>query len=118
VFDFLADPRNEPAYNPVILSARKVTPGPIGPGTRFVQRATSFGRVGDVTIELVDCQRPRRLSWAIASTGMDVPGDEEITAHSDGTVVRWVWQLKPRGALRLLGPLVGLSVRTSRSRRC
>jgi hypothetical protein len=52
VFDFLADPRNEPAYNPLILSARKLTPGPIGPGTRFVQRAdrsrnaSAVGQVG------------------------------------------------------------------------
>jgi hypothetical protein len=33
VFAFLADPRHEPAYNPIVLSAEKVTPGPIGPGT-------------------------------------------------------------------------------------
>jgi hypothetical protein len=59
MFDFLADPRNEPAYNARILSARKLTPGPIGLGTRFVQRAKAFGGAGDVTIDLVDCQRPR-----------------------------------------------------------
>ena len=46
VFDFLADPRNEPRYNPLILDAWKTTPGAIGPGTRCVQRATSFGRAG------------------------------------------------------------------------
>jgi hypothetical protein len=41
VYDFLVDPRHEPAYNPLVLSARKETPGPIGPGTRFAQRVRS-----------------------------------------------------------------------------
>jgi hypothetical protein len=43
VFGFLADPRNESKYNPIILDARKITDGPIGSGTKFVQRAKSFG---------------------------------------------------------------------------
>jgi deazaflavin-dependent oxidoreductase (nitroreductase family) len=111
VFDFLADPRNEPAYNPLILSARKVTPGAIGPGTRFVQIAKSFGRVGELTIDLVDYQRPHHLSWAIASNGLDVRGDEHLYADGDGTFVNWVWQLRPRGPVRLLGPLLGFAGR-------
>ena len=35
VFDVVADQRNEPAYNPNMTAATKVTPGPIGVGTRF-----------------------------------------------------------------------------------
>lgn len=35
VFDFVADERSEPRYNPRTLRAEKVSPGPIGPGTRF-----------------------------------------------------------------------------------
>jgi carbon monoxide dehydrogenase subunit G len=111
VFDFLTDPRNEPAYNPRILSATKVTPGPIGPGTRFVQLARAFGRVGEVRIDLVHSQRPRHLSWTIRSTGMQVRGDETITAGGEQTVVRWVWDFQPRGLLRLLGPIVGMAGR-------
>ena len=70
VFDFLADSSNEPPYNPLILPAWMTTPGPIGPGTRFVQRARSFGRVGQVDIELVEYRRPEHLGWAIRSPGM------------------------------------------------
>jgi hypothetical protein len=32
VFDFLADPRNEPRCNPLILQEWKTTPGATGPG--------------------------------------------------------------------------------------
>jgi hypothetical protein len=112
MFDFLADPRNEPAYNARILSARKVTPGPIGLGTRFVQRAKAFGGAGDVTIDLVDCQRPRHLTWRVRSAGMDIRGDEGIISDQDRTEVHWVWEFQPRGSLRLLGPLLGLAGRT------
>ena len=58
VFDLLADPRHEPEYNPLVLSARKEIPGMIGPGPRFSQRVKSFGRAGEVSIALVDCERP------------------------------------------------------------
>ena len=107
VFDFLVDPRHEPAYNPLVLSARKETPGPIGPGTRFAQRVRSFGGSGEVSILLVDCERPHHLTWAISSTGMDVHGTEEITQEGGGTTVQWSWDFRPRGGLRVLGPLVG-----------
>lgn len=111
VFDFLADPRNEPSYNPLIVSARKATPGPVGPGTRFTQQTRTMGRVSDVTIDLLEYHRPDHLSWHITSSGMDVHGREELTATPDATEVHWVWEFAPRGPLRLLGPLVGLGGR-------
>ena len=35
VFDFVADERNEPRFNPRMLRAEQVSEGPIGLGTRF-----------------------------------------------------------------------------------
>ena len=35
VFDFVADERNEPRYNPRMLDAEQISEGPIGVGTRF-----------------------------------------------------------------------------------
>jgi hypothetical protein len=32
VFDFVADERNEPLYNPRMIRAEKVTPGPVDKG--------------------------------------------------------------------------------------
>lgn len=43
VFDFVADERNEPRYNPRMLRADKLSPGPIGLGTRFGAQMTSRG---------------------------------------------------------------------------
>ncbi|HET7519153.1 MAG TPA: hypothetical protein VFN05_15980 [Actinomycetes bacterium] len=44
VFDFVADERNEPRYNPRICRAEKLSPGPIGRGTRFRAEALTLGR--------------------------------------------------------------------------
>lgn len=40
VFDFVADERNEPRYNPQMLRAELVTAGPIGRGARFLAEST------------------------------------------------------------------------------
>ena len=39
VFDFVADERNEPRFNPQMLRAEQLSPGPIGLGTRFRARS-------------------------------------------------------------------------------
>jgi hypothetical protein len=38
---------------------------------------------------------------------MDVDDTEEITKESDRTILHWSWDFRPRGGLRLLGPLYG-----------
>jgi hypothetical protein len=35
VFDFVADERNEPRYNPRMVSSELLTPEPVGLGSRF-----------------------------------------------------------------------------------
>ena len=37
---------------------------------------------------------------------LDVEGTLTFAALEGGTLVRWSWALRPKGALRLLGPLV------------
>lgn len=109
VFEVLADPRQEPSYNPAILSAEKVTPGPIGVGARFVQQAKSFGGAGHVAIDLLEHDPPRHLAWHVSSSGMDVHGDLHFRPEGGGTTVRWTWRFTPMGRLRVLGPLVGVA---------
>ncbi len=44
VFDYVADECNEPKYNPRMSRAEKISPGPIGVGTRFRSVMTGVGR--------------------------------------------------------------------------
>ena len=62
VFDFVADQRNEPAYNPHMVRSAKVTPGPVGKGTQFRSAVRSGSRVAEMAIEYTGFQRPSRLA--------------------------------------------------------
>ncbi|WP_456889561.1 nitroreductase/quinone reductase family protein [Geodermatophilus sp. SYSU D00700] len=107
VFDVLADPRNEPRYNPRVLRAEKTTPGPIGVGTRFRQTVAGLGRRGETTTELTGYERPHRLAFRIRMAAMDVDGEETFDPVDGGTRARWSWDIRPRGAWRAAAPLLG-----------
>ncbi len=60
VFDYVTDVRREPEWNPQLREPEKLTPGPVGAGTRYRVR---FGRgVGIAIIENSSFDRPR--SWS------------------------------------------------------
>jgi uncharacterized membrane protein len=47
VFDFVADERNEPRYNPQMISVEQLSDGPIGLGTQFraeVRKVVAWSR--------------------------------------------------------------------------
>jgi hypothetical protein len=51
VFDFCADERNEPRYNPWMTHAEQTSSGPIGLGSRFHAELRTMGRKVAMTIE-------------------------------------------------------------------
>ena len=51
VFDFVADERNEPRYNPQLVSVEQTTSGPIGVGTQFRAETVRVGRTVEVQID-------------------------------------------------------------------
>ncbi len=105
VFDFVADTRNEPSFNPAMASAELLTPLPIGRGTRFRAR---IGRAGtQMLVELTEFDRPHRLGSRTTSSMMDTSGALTFAADGDGTVMSWAWQVRTKGWMRMLGPLFG-----------
>lgn len=107
VFDFVADERNEPLFNPRMVRAEKVSPGPIGPGTRFRAEIKSMGRTAATTIETTGYERPRRLASTTRMSTMDIEGVLLFDPVDGGTRMRWLWDLRPRGVLRLMSPMIG-----------
>jgi uncharacterized protein YndB with AHSA1/START domain len=65
VFDFVADERNEPRYNPQMRRAEQISDGPIGIGTRFRAELVNMGRTVEMVIEFTGFDRPRRLASTI-----------------------------------------------------
>jgi hypothetical protein len=106
VFDVLADERNEPRYNPRMLRVEKLSPGPIGLGTRFRAAMRTRPRPTKMTTEFTGYERPRRLaSWTHLST-MDIRGALTFDPVPEGTRMRWSWVVEPRGVFKLLSPVV------------
>jgi hypothetical protein len=48
----VADERNEPSFNPKMLSAEKLSSGPVGLGTRFRAVMLTGRRRAEMTIEI------------------------------------------------------------------
>jgi hypothetical protein len=65
VFDYVADQRNEPTYNPRMLRSEKLTDGPVDVGSRFRAVVGSGRRPIDMLIEVTEHKRPTRFgTWA------------------------------------------------------
>jgi Polyketide cyclase / dehydrase and lipid transport len=106
VFDFVADQRNEPHYNPRMVRAAKITDGPVGKGTVFQSAVKSMGRTAEMRIELTGYDRPARLASRTIMQQADMGGTLTFEPTPPGTRMRWSWRVRPKGAARLLAPLI------------
>ena len=104
VFDFIADSRNEPGYNPAMRTVTLLTEEPIAAGSQF--RATMGRGQIPLLVSITSFDRPHELGSTTTSTLMDTSGTLRFRpAGPAGTVMSWDWQVQPKGWLRLLGPL-------------
>ncbi|HUY77036.1 MAG TPA: SRPBCC family protein [Ktedonobacterales bacterium] len=106
VFDFVADERNEPRYNPQMLRAEQTSAGPIGVGATFRAVSMSLGRPVEMTIAFTAYERPRRLMSTTQLATMDIQGTLTFAPVPVGTQMNWSWKLKPRGVFKLMAPLI------------
>ena len=106
VFDFVADERNEPRYNPRMTRAEKTSTGPVGTGTRYKAQTMARGRPVEMSIETTGYDRPRRLASTTCLAVMTVRGALSFEPVRGGTLMHWSWDLEPRGLLKLVSPLI------------
>ena len=106
VFDFVADETNEPGYNTDMVRCEKVTPGPIGVGTRYEAEMKSTGPAA-MTVEVTGYERPNRLESSAHIQGtLDIRGAMTFETTAGGTLMSWEWEVEPHGCMKLLGPFV------------
>jgi uncharacterized protein YndB with AHSA1/START domain len=108
VFDLVADERNEPKYNPRIVRAEKVSEGPVGSGARFVAEPRGMGAKGEMTVEVVEYERPNRLGTTVRSSSMQVEGTVTFDEVEGGTRLTWDWDLGLVGRMRVLSPVLAV----------
>ena len=107
VFDFVADERNEPRYNPRMVRAEKISEGQIGSGARFHTELKTAGRTMPMVVEFTDFERTRRLGSVTRSSMMETEGALTFESVPSGTRMCWSWDVRPRGAMKLMAPFVG-----------
>lgn len=108
VFDMVADERNEPRYNPRIVRAEKVSEGPVSRGARFVAEPKGMGAKGEMTMEVVEYDRPHRLRTVVRSSYMQVDGTVTFEEVDGGTQLSWDWDMGLVGAMRVLTPVLAV----------
>jgi hypothetical protein len=115
VFDFVSDECNEPRYNPQMTFVEQTSDGPIGLGSRFDAVVLSGGRPVPMEIEFTAFERPLRLGSRAVMAGMVTEGELTFERVGDSTRMRWLWDVRPEGALRLIAPLIAwIGVRQER----
>ncbi len=107
VFDYAADPSNEPEYNPRMIRAEKITPGPVGQGSRFRSVVAAMGRTAEMLVECTRCERPTLFATVITMRQADFSYRLTFGPAADGTRMHWSGEVRPKGAWKLLGPLIG-----------
>jgi Polyketide cyclase / dehydrase and lipid transport len=116
VFDFVADERHEPEYNPQMVRVEKLTRGPVGEGTTYRAWMRSGTRTEEMLIETTRFDPPTILSSSTTLRNMTIQGTLEFSPDGEGTRMSWSWQLEPKGLLRMLRPVVDLLGRRQEER--
>ncbi len=108
VFDFVADERKEPTYNPAMVGVQKLTQGPVGLGTRYAATVISRGRPVEMLIETTSFIRPLALSSTTSMAWAHICGTLTFEPVGGRTRMAWDWDVVPVGVAHLLGPVIGL----------
>jgi hypothetical protein len=91
-----------------MVHAELIPSGDIGVGTKFQTELKTMGRAVPMTVEFTRFERPRVLASRTRSSMMETEGALTFAPVAGGTLMRWSWEVRPRGVLTLLRPLVGV----------
>lgn len=69
-----------------------------------------------MVVEVTGYERPSWLASVTRSSTMETEGALTFESIPGGTRMRWSWDVRPRGLLRLIGPIVGAIGRTQERR--
>ena len=116
VFEYFADLRHEPEYNPEVHDIRKITEGPLARGTRF---EGLHDGLGPVSWELVEFDAPRHVAieGKVGAGTYRWVSDFDPASEGIGTLMHGRMEWSPGRALSffsvLLRPLLAFSARRS-----
>jgi uncharacterized protein YndB with AHSA1/START domain len=105
VFAAIVDVGSFPCWNPTTRSARKLSSGETGEGTRFELTIRGFGTTVQ---ELRGFERDRRVTLVPHIRALSGGHTFVLSPEAGGTRVDHELEMTPRGAWRLLAPVIPL----------
>lgn len=99
-----------------LTAARRTTPGPIGPGSRFVlERAGRNGGTAHIDCEVTAFEPGRRFTFhGRDSDGFESDFDTTLSPSADGTTLHWRVSMQPPNLLmRLMQPMIRREIQRS-----
>lgn len=108
VFTAVVNVAHFPEWNPTIRSARQVTKGEIGEGTRFEFEVRGFGRS---TIELREFERNIRVKLVPDTKSFGGGHRFIFTAEGGHARVDHELEMTPKGVFRIFTPMMGMMAR-------
>lgn len=109
VFDYATDLADERgAEKGRATHIERLTPGPIGVGTRY---EAHWSGSDTIEVEYKVFDRPRRWTADATSRGLDMVQKGEVSPITGGVRLTSTLDLRPKGLLKLISPLVVLWMR-------
>jgi hypothetical protein len=111
VFAFVSDGERLPAWMAGVKRARRTSPpGPLGAGTAYIVVGKVLGRRVESTYELTEFEPRTSFAARLRSPFFTVDDIYTFTASEGTTTVRRSVEAVPLGSLRLLGPVLAMSM--------
>ena len=108
VFDYVVDGDKVPEWRKSCVEIKRLSPGPLGPGTTEIYKLKTMGQTFEVMMEVTEYEPDRKYSWK-ATSGSPFPmqGSFTFAAVEGRTEVAEVTEIRLGGLLRLVEPLIG-----------
>ena len=106
VFDFLANPLNDPQWSSASVEMRKTSGGPVGVGATFRQVGRFLGRRLEFALEVTAYEPNRRFGMKVTAGPIKFAGIRELETVPDGTRVTFKGGGQSSGFFRIADPLL------------
>jgi uncharacterized protein YndB with AHSA1/START domain len=97
------------SWDPAIVGMEKLTDGPVAVGTRG-REVRRFGGRQVAEFEVTDVSPLERFAFRNTSGPFAVDRSYEIADRGGSTAVRFTFRMRPKGAMRVLFPLVKATI--------
>jgi hypothetical protein len=116
VWSYLADLRSVAEWDPSIEAAHLRAGTPRAAGSSYEIEISFFGRRIALPYRTIEVEPGRRIVFAAETGAVAIRDEAVVTTAKSGSRATWSAELRPKGALRLLQPLLALAFRRVGSR--